>query len=100
MPKALGEFGAASKSDVTNKIMNVCLAANNPLSFKDIWKHVANDVNSLTELRPIIENLLFAEKIIKVGNGYMAKRQVIQEKSNDRTVDFSLLTHSEREYLS
>jgi hypothetical protein len=100
MPKALGEFGAASKSDVTNKIMNVCLAATNPLSFKDIWKHVANDVNSLTELRPIIENLLFAEKIIKVGNGYMAKRQVIQEKSNDRTVDFSLLTPSEREYLS
>jgi len=100
MPKALGEFGAASKSDVTNKIMNVCIAAANPLSFKDIWKHVANDINSLAELRPIIENLLFAEKIIKVGTGYMAKRTIIQEDSNDRTIDFSLLTPSEREYLS
>jgi len=100
MPKALGEFGAASKSDVTNKIMTVCLAAQNPLTFKEIWKHVSNDINSLTELRPIIENLLYAEKLIKVGNGYLAKRQVIQERSNDRTVDFSLLTPSEREYLS
>jgi hypothetical protein len=100
MPRALGEFGAASKSDVTNKVMNVCMNTQNPLSFKDIWKHVSNEVNSLTELRPIIENLMFAEKIIKVGSGYMAKRQVIQEKSKDRTIDFSLLTPSEREYLA
>lgn len=100
MPRALGEFGAASKSDVTNKVMNVCMNTANPLSFKDIWKHVSNEVNSLTELRPIIENLMFAEKIIKVGSGYMAKRQVIQEKSKDRTIDFSLLTPSEREYLA
>lgn len=100
MPRALGEFGSASKSDVTNKVMNLLSAAQTPQSFKDIWKHVSNDVNSLQELRPIIENLQFAEKIIKAGNGFLARRVLIQEKSTDRTVDFSLLTPSEREYLT
>jgi hypothetical protein len=99
MPRALGEFGAASKSDVTNRVMNVLLNTQSPLSFKDIWKHVSNEINSLTELRPIIENLMFAEKIMKVGTGYMAKRLLVQEKSCDRTINFDLLTPSEREYL-
>lgn len=100
MPRALGEFGAASKSDVTNKVMNLLTSASTPMSFKDIWKHVSNDINSLSELRPIIENLQFAEKIIKIGTGFLAKRVLIQEKAKDRTVDFSILTESEREYLA
>jgi len=100
MARALGEFGAASKSDVTNKVMNLLTLAVNPMTFKDIWKHVSNDINNLQELRPIIENLQFAEKIVKVGAGFLAKRNLIQERSTDRTIDFSLLTESEREYLS
>lgn len=99
MPKALGEFGAASKSDVTNKIMQLLNASVMPLTFKDMWKAVSNDVNSLMELRPIIENLLFADKIAKAGNGYVAKRKLMQESSRDMTVNFNLLTESEKEYM-
>lgn len=99
MPRALGEFGAASKSDITHKIMMLLESARKPQTFKDIWKHVSSDVNSLTELKPLMENLIYAEKIFKVKDGYLAKRKVIRESSADRTVDFSLLTESEREYL-
>ena len=100
MPRALGEFGAAAKSDVTNKVMTLLLSTNLPMSFKEIWKHVSNDVNSLSDLRPIMENLTYADKIMRAGTGYIAKRQLIKEDSKDRTVDFSLLTESEREYLA
>ena len=100
MPRALGEFGAASKSDVTNKIMQLLASSSKPLTFKDMWKHVSSDINSITELRPIIENLQYAEKIVRAGDGYVARRYLIQEQSKDKTVDFSLLTPSERDYLA
>lgn len=99
MPRALGEFGAASKSDVTHKIMLLLEQAHKPQTFKDIWKHVSNDVNSLQELKPLIENLIYAEKIFKVNDGYLAKRKLIKETGAGRAIDFSLLTESEREYL-
>jgi hypothetical protein len=100
MPRALGEFGAASKSDVTNKVMTVLGQAVKPMVVKDLWKHVSNELNSLQELGQIMTNLQAADKIIRVGTGYLAKRHLIEEKSTDRTVDFSLLTPSEREYLA
>lgn len=99
MPRALGEFGGASKSDVTHKIMLLLEYAAKPQTFKDIWKHVSSDVNSLQELKPLIENLIYADKIFKVNDGYLAKRRVIKETSADRAIDFSLLTETEREYL-
>lgn len=101
MPRALGEFGAATKSDVTNKVMTLLETTSKPLTFKDIWKHVSNDVNSLHDLKPIIENLVYAEKIFQVtgAQAYLAKRRVIKETSADRAIDFSILTPSEREYL-
>ena len=101
MPRALGEFGAATKSDVTNKVMTLLETTSKPLTFKDIWKHVSNDVNSLHDLKPIIENLVYAEKIFQVigAQAYLAKRRVIKETSADRAIDFSILTESEREYL-
>ena len=99
MPRALGEFGGASKSDITHKIMLLLSSAPKPQSFKDIWKHVSNDVNSLQELKPLIENLIYAEKIFKVGDGYLAKRTLVKESGASRAIDFSLLTESEREYL-
>jgi len=102
MAKALGEFGASQKSDVTNKIMVLLTNTRVPLTFKDIWKHIINDVNTATDLRGILENLIFADKIFKVtgSQGYLAKRVLIAERSQDKTVDFSLLTEAEREYLA
>lgn len=100
MPRALGEFGAASKSDVTNKVMMVLSNAEKPMAVKDIWKHVSSELNSLQELGQIMTNLQAAEKVIRSGTGYLATRKLITEKSTDRTVDFSLLTQSEREYIA
>lgn len=100
MPRALGEFGAASKSDVTNKVMMVLASAVKPMAVKDIWKHVSSELNSLQELGQIMTNLQAAEKVIRSGTGYLATRKLIAEKSTDRTVDFSLLTQSEREYIA
>lgn len=100
MPRALGEFGAASKSDVTNKVMMVLAGSVKPMAVKDIWKHVSSELNSLQELGQIMTNLQAAEKVIRSGTGYLATRKLIEEKSTDRTVDFSLLTQSEREYIA
>lgn len=99
MSRALGEFGAAAKSDVTNKVMTLLTNAINPMEFRDIFKHVSNDVSSIQDLRTIMENLQHADKITKAGKGWLARRTVIKEDSKDRTVDFSLLTPAEREYL-
>lgn len=99
MSRALGEFGGASKSDVTHKIMLLLESAPKPQTFKDIWKHVSSDVNSLQELKPLIENLIYADKIFKSNDGYLARRRVVKETSADRAIDFSLLTEAEREYL-
>lgn len=100
MPTALGEFGTSTKSDVTHKLMTVLNAATAPMSVKDMWKHISNDANGLGELQQIIGALEFADKIMRVKGGYLAKRKLLQEDQSDRTVDFSLLTPSEREYLA
>ena len=102
MAKALGEFGASQKSDITNKVMVLLTNTASPLTFKDIWKHVINDVNTATDLRGILENLIFADKIFKVtgSQGYLARSVLIAERSKDKTVDFSLLSAAEREYLA
>lgn len=99
MPRALGEFGASAKSDVTNKVMTLLTNAPAPLDFRELFKHVSTDVSSIQDLRTVMENLQHAEKIVKVGKGWLARRRVIQEDKKDRTIDFSLLTPSEREYL-
>jgi hypothetical protein len=100
MSRALGEFGAASKSDVTNRVMTLLATLDKPMAVKDIWKHVSNELNSLQELGQIITNLQAADKIVRAGTGYLVKRKLIEEKDTDRTVNFSLLTPSERQYLS
>lgn len=99
MPRALGEFGASAKSDVTNKVMTLLTNAPAPLDFRELFKHVSTDVSSIQDLRTVMENLQHAEKIVKVGKGWLARRKIIQEDKKDRTIDFSLLTPSEREYL-
>ena len=99
MSRALGEFGSASKSDVTNKVMQLLSQATKPLTFKDMWKHVSQDLNQLSDLRPIIENLTYGDKIIKAGNGFLAKRALITEANSNDLINFNLLTESERSYV-
>ena len=97
MPKALGEFGKAKNSDVSHKIMQIIDSSRTPISIKDIWKHVANDLEKLSDLSDLIRNLVSAEKIQVTKIGFLPIKKVLEEVS-DGTVDFTLLTDEERRY--
>lgn len=98
MPKALGEFGKAKHSDVAHKILQMLESSTAPVSLKDIWIAVHNDMGDISELRELIANLTMAEKIIATKAGFIPKRRVIVERSTE-FVDFSLLTDEERSFV-
>jgi len=99
MPKALGEFGKARNSDVTNKVMTLINSTTAGLKLKDIWPHVSNDLESLPDLAKILTNLVAANKIQNVASvGFLPIRRPLVEHSND-TVDYSLLTPEEQDLI-
>ncbi len=97
MPKTLGEFGKAKDSDIANKVLNILTEANPPIvPFKTIWSHVCNDLETINQLKELLDKLIFADKVMcnKEPVGFIAKSLVIKSKSSE--VDFSLLTDEER----
>jgi hypothetical protein len=97
MPKTLGEFGKAKDSDIANKILSILTEASPPIvPFKAIWSHVCNDLETINQLKEILDKLIFADKVMvsKDPVGFIAKSLVIQSKSKE--VDFSLLTSEEQ----
>jgi hypothetical protein len=94
MPKALGEFGKAKHSDVVHKIMQLLESAHEPQNIKDIWKHVIQDLEKLTDLADILRNLAMAEKIQTVQGGFLPKKKVLIEVTDD-ILNYSLLTAEE-----
>lgn len=99
MPKALGEFGKGKYSDVAHKVIQILEGAYAPINITDMWKHVHNDLDNVDTLKDIMNNLIFASKVLSTKGGFLAKRQVVEEGSNE-FVDFSLLTAEERKYVS
>jgi len=99
MPKALGEFGKARNSDVAHKVIQLLENAYAPLSMKEIWKTIHNDLEDISALKDMISNLVLAEKVISTKGGFLAKRKILEEVSTD-AVDFSLLTDEERRYVA
>jgi len=101
MPKALGEYGKAKNADVTNNVMHIIRSARIPPAMRDIYKKVAQDLNKLTDLQDIINNLKQAGKIEVVDvlnenrKGYAAKSQV-QKKWDSAFINDSFLTTEER----
>lgn len=63
MPKALGEFGKAKHSDVTQAVLEIIRHAKHPQTMKDIWKKLSQDLNSYEELKELVKNLLQAGKL-------------------------------------
>ena len=100
MPKALGEFGKSKHSDVSHKIIQLAESTYSILTFKEIWKHVSNDLEKMTDLSVLLQNLCAADKLQAVpgGKGFLAKRKVL-EHTDDSMVDYSLLTEEERKML-
>lgn len=86
MQKALGEFGKARNADVNSKIMSALYDALKPIETNELWKLVANDLNSITELGTVLQNLQHADKIFYSKNpkGWLAK--MTERKRNERHV--------------
>lgn len=100
MPKALGEFGKAKNSDVSHKVLQILESSYSVMPFKDLWKQLHNDLDSISALKDIIANLTIADKVIAVQGGFLAKRKVLEESSDSEAVDYSLLSEQERKYIS
>jgi hypothetical protein len=99
MSKALGEFGKARNSDVAHKVIQILESSYVPVSLKELWQNVHNDLEDISALKDMISNLVIAEKILSTKGGFLAKRRILDEVSNE-FVDFSLLTPDERKYIS
>lgn len=99
MPKALGEFGKARHSDVTHKIIQVLENSHSPVALKTLWQAVHNDLDDISHLKDMISNLVIADKIQSTKQGFLPRRQVLEEKNSD-FVDFSLLSDEERRYIA
>ena len=97
MPKALGEFGKSKNSDISHKIVQLLENHVGLMDFKKIWRYVNNDLEKMSDLATILQNLTAAEKIQAVpqGLGFLPNRKVI-EHLDSATLDYSFLTEEEK----
>jgi hypothetical protein len=98
MSRALGEFGKSRNSDVSHKLVQVLESAFGPMTIKQLWKHVSNDIDDISKMSDVLNNLVVADKIIVTKVGYIAKRKRVVE-GESAFVDFNLLTEEERNYV-
>lgn len=93
MPKAMGEYGKAKNAEILHKIMDVLNHTSTPLTYKEIWKQVANDLDSMSALLPIMQGLVEADKIQKVPGTvtYLPKKKPGVRKSSLLHVDWNLM---------
>ncbi len=98
MSKALGEFGKAKHSAVAHKLIKMAENSSMPLSITTLWASVHNDMDTMDSLKDLINNLVYAGKLLSTKAGVRAKRKVMEETSSSY-VDFSLLSEHERKYI-
>lgn len=103
MPKALGEFGKSKSSDVAQKVMTVLDNPDRPITFKEIWKVVVQDLDNRNQLVEIIASLEMADKIMPSkgldgSTGYLPKKKV-RDNSLAGVIDWNLLTEEERDMV-
>lgn len=98
MPKALGEFGKSKHSDVTHKIIQILENAEGVMEFKNIWTHVSNDLDKMTDLSTLLQNMSAADKIQMVpgGLGFLPRR-IVREQLDSSILDYSYLTQEEKD---
>ena len=95
MPKALGEFGKSRHSDVGHKIMSLLQNASVPLTFKELWSNLHNDLEKMNDLASLLQNLTAAGRIFSTGGGFLPKRKALVEVFDD-VLDYNLLTAEEK----
>ncbi len=69
MPKALGEFGRARDADTTHLVVTAIEGAIAPMTLKELWIRVKNNLDKPGDLSQIIQKLLFADQIQTVHAG-------------------------------
>jgi hypothetical protein len=96
MPKALGQFGKAKNSDVAHKVIQILEASEGIVEIKGIWKAVSNDLEKMSDLNQILQNLLAADKIqiVPGGRGFLPKRKLV-DQIDSSMIDTSYLTEEE-----
>lgn len=88
MPKALGEYGRAADSAITQKVMNFIQRSDTPVNMKQIAKQISNDIQDMSMQRKIIEKLIAAEKIQWAGGGLIPIHQELQAQFNAASEEF------------
>ena len=99
MPKAIGEFGRAKNSSVSDNIMTILTNAHPPIvSFQSLWKSVHTDLDTPEQLRNILTGLKFAGKIsVEESGGFYANMTALHKEMEN--VDFSFLSKEEQKKL-
>lgn len=95
MPRALGEFGAGKGSGTAHKVVRFIDDSPSVVTMKEIWKHVYQDLNSMTDLSDILRNLCSADRIQITHHGFLPNKKSV-EGMYAGLVDYSLLTQEER----
>lgn len=93
MPKALGQFGKSKHSDIANSIIELVKHARTPLLPREIWKHVAQDLDKYEILIEILRGLEAAEKIVNTNLG--GKKGFVANSPKRTEWDESLLIQKE-----
>mgnify|MGYP001577230918 CR=1 FL=1 len=99
MSKALGEFGKARHSDVSHKLVQILENRFEPITVKELWMQLHNDLDDMGTMKDMLSNLITADRILSTKTGFLAKRKVVEEKLA-KYVDFSLLTEEERKHIT
>jgi hypothetical protein len=98
MPKAIGELGKSRNSDASNKVMQALYEAREPKDIKALWKIVSNDLDKMSTLGELLQNLQQADKIqaVKTADGklgYLARQKPVDRSA--AFTNFSLLKGKE-----
>lgn len=93
MPRALGEFGKSKHSEVTAKLLEALATATAPLDIHALYKVIATDIDKYQQMPEIITGLIQADKIQRVGEGFLLK--LAAKKEGGKYLDYSLLKEAE-----
>ena len=104
MPTALGQFGKARDSALTDAVLNKINKATVPISTDEIFKEVQQDCESLDSLNRVLHKLYSANKIQMIKKpgaalnsvAFTPVRALVKDK---KFCDFGVLSDEERAYI-
>lgn len=97
MHNAMGEFGKSKNSAVTNVVMSVLEKTRKALTIQELWSFVDKDLEKVSSLVEIMQNLQHAGKVQVVDRGKWLPKKEVKKKLD--YVDFGILTTEEQEML-